>query len=155
MKRLMILFIVLTGYVLAQPTYITIVGDTTDLKNTTGHNIVLLNCFGGTTPDNTGGGLFQAVDSAYVENGIHAFDHPESGQQWVRLPYIGGELSAFDDITIADDATITGNLDVNSSSTITSLDVDGGDITLEQDEVIDNSTDGDVLIVFDEDNDSL
>jgi len=61
---------------------ITVVGDTTDLKNTHGSGVVLLEQFGGGNLN--GGGFFRRIDSTYAE-GVHAFDHPSSGKQWARI----------------------------------------------------------------------
>ncbi len=114
---------------------IKIVGDTTSLKNLTWNQPVILLQFGGGTFDRTGGGLFQRIDSTIAE-GTHAFDHPWQGSQWARLQYVGGALSAFRDITA------------------TSAEING-DITLANDEIIDNDTDGDLTFIYNEDDDSL
>ena len=55
------------------------------LKNLTNGEFVFLKQLSSTTP--TGAGWFVAVDSAYPE-GVIAFDHPETGKQWVRIDYI-------------------------------------------------------------------
>ena len=62
---------------------ITVVGDTIDLKNTKGSNILLMQHYASGT--NNGGGFFIRVDSAYIEDGTNAFDYPYDGSQWVRL----------------------------------------------------------------------
>lgn len=127
-----LLFLFLTPLIYGQD-YLEILTDTTELKEYDGSGLCLLEKF--SASDYTGGGLFIRMDSAYAE-GTHAFDYPYDGYQWVRLPYIGGELSAFQDLSA------------------TSIDLTG-DVTLENDEIVDNGTDGDVSILFNDDAASL
>jgi len=142
MKYLFVLLITCSIYGQGIP----VIGDTTDLKDYSDKQIVILEKFGGT--DQTGGGLFRRVDSAYTE-GTHAFDYTAlDGLQWVRMQWIGGELSAFDALT-AVDITTTDDLVIGDDSDL------GGDVTLENDEIIINATDGDVEFVFNDDDDSL
>ena len=84
-KLILFLAILLTSVSYSQTV---VYGDTTDLKNSTRNDVVLLNQYGGTTPDNTGGGFFYLADSAYTE-GTYAFDSYYSGKQWVRIGTFG------------------------------------------------------------------
>ncbi len=95
MKIILIFFLLTVAGFSQNFEKIQVVGDTTDLKNTTGSGIILLKQFG--RGDNTGGGLFQRIDSTFSE-GIHAFDYPYSGFQWARIQWTGGEQSAFNDL---------------------------------------------------------
>lgn len=131
MKKL--LFLLFTPLLLGQTTYLPSYGDTTDLKASTHCGVVLLEQYGGNIWDVTGGGLFHCIDSTY-EEGTHAFNHVQTGKQWARI-------GAF------------GTLSATAFST-TTMDA-AGDITLENDEYIDNSTDGDVFFVYNDDDDSL
>jgi len=93
MKYLFVLLITCSIYGQGIP----VIGDTTDLKAYSDKQIVILEKFGG--GDETGGGLFRRIDSAYTE-GTHAFDYAASdGLQWVRMQYLGGEMGAFTDLT--------------------------------------------------------
>lgn len=92
-----VLFLLLLFPIPIYSQYIKVVGDTTDLKNYDGSGIVLLEQYGGSTPDVTGGGLFHRIDSTFSE-GVHAFNHPYTGYQWARIQWIGSELSAFNDL---------------------------------------------------------
>ena len=131
-----------TGMVLAQD--IPVYADTTELKASEERGIVILEQFGGYgTYDRTGGGLFHFADSS-ISEGTHAFDHPYTGKQWQRVQYTGGEEQDFDAIT-AVDLTLTDDLIVGDDADI------GGNITLENDEVILNSTDADVEFRFNDD----
>ena len=79
MKKIILFLFLLYAGLFAQ---IRVVGDTTDLKLSSGSGIILLEEFG--AGNRSGGGFFHRVDSAYVE-GINAFDHPSTGYQWVRV----------------------------------------------------------------------
>ncbi len=94
--KILIFAFLMCGFLSAQT--IKTIGDTTDMKNLKWRQPIILLQFGGGTFDDTGGGIFIPIDSTLSE-GTHAFDHPESGKQWARLGYVGGELSAFQDIT--------------------------------------------------------
>ena len=124
MKKLFVAILLFTVGVYAQntapiPTY----GDTTDLKLSYKTGIVLLEQYGGTTWDVTGGGLFHLVDASTYDalnHGIHTFDSPISGKEWARIQWIGGELSDFNTASIA---TLTlGTVDAFSTT---------GDITID------------------------
>lgn len=78
-----ILFLLLLMPLIAKAQMITVVGDTTDLKNHAGSRMVLLEHYAAGTMN--GGGFFIRVDSAYIENGTNAFDYPYDGYQWARL----------------------------------------------------------------------
>ena len=86
MKKL--LFLLFAPFILAQSSNIPMYGDTTDLKASTHCGVVLLEQYGGSTWDVTGGGLFHCIDSTYSE-GSHAFDHSRSGKQWARIGAFG------------------------------------------------------------------
>lgn len=105
-----------------------VIGDTTDLKTYNGSGVVILEQYGGNVWDMTGGGLFHYADSSLTE-GTDAFDHPISGKQWVR---VGSTTSPFQNISA------------------TTVDM-AGNIILENDEIIDNSTDGDITFIFNDD----
>ena len=62
--------------------------DTTDIKvlNLREGEFVYLKQLSNTNPN--GGGWFVVADSAYLENGGIAFDHPISGKQYVRVSYL-------------------------------------------------------------------
>lgn len=96
MKKLILLAVI----VWLLPVYaqdIPIIGDTTDLKNHTQKQIVILSHFGG--GDETGGGLFRRIDSTYAE-GTNAFNYAAlDGLQWVRMQYMGDEQGAFTDLS--------------------------------------------------------
>ena len=118
MKKLFLAILLFTIGVSAQT--IQTVGDTTTLKALVWNQPVILQQFGGGTFDRTGGGIFQVMDSTYDEVGTHAFDHPWSGKQWVRLGYPGEEQSIFVNAEIA---TLTlGTVDAFSTT---------GDITID------------------------
>ena len=93
--------------------------DTTTLKASEETGIVLLEQFGGTTWDVTGGGLFHFADSSIAE-GTHGFDHPYTGKQWQRIQYVGGEEQDFNEATIG---TLTA--DVKIDGTASGLDMQG------------------------------
>lgn len=113
---------------------IDIVNTTTQLQLHQGTGIVILN-----SPD-AAGGVYTYIDSTYAE-GTYAFAHPYSGKQWAKLGYaIGGTFAT---MTISGAATLSSTLEVND------------DITLENDEILSNGTDGDFSIIFNEDDDSL
>jgi len=83
MKFILVLLFCATTFAQIQ-----VVGDTTSLKLTTGSGVVLLLQY--KSDPAAGGGFFKRVDSAYVEDGANAFDHPYSGSQWLRIQQIGG-----------------------------------------------------------------
>ena len=118
MKKLFLAILLFAVSMSAQT--IQTVGDTTSLKVLVWNQPVILQQFGGATFDRTGGGIFQVMDSTYDEVGTHAFDHPWSGKQWVRLGYPGEEQSTFVNAEIA---TLTlGTVDAFSTT---------GDITID------------------------
>lgn len=112
MKKLLF-FLLLTPIIFAQK----VVGDTTDLKLYDGSGIVILEQYGGSTWDLTGGGLFHMIDSTYDE-GTHAFDHIVSGKQWARLGAFG-TMSAT--TLTATTLTTTGAIQVGTTFSLDSL----------------------------------
>ena len=118
--RKIILFLLFGASIFAQE--FKLVGDTTDLKTLVWNRPVLLLQFGGGTFDRTGGGIFQVIDSTYTE-GTHAFDHPWSGKQWVRIQYLGDEQGAFTDLS-ADELTLTEDLSVGEDVFTTTAETD-------------------------------
>ena len=111
MKKLLLSIIFLLSMPFIYGQYnIRVLTDTTELKLYDGSGLCLLEKFGG--GDRTGGGIFIRQDSAYTE-GTHAFDYSYPGYQWVRLPYIGGELSDFNALTAVTIVT-TGLITANS-----------------------------------------
>ena len=65
MKKIFVALVLLCVVSYAQN--IPVYGDTTDLKLSYKTSVVLLEQYGGTTWDNTGGGLFHLIDSTYYE----------------------------------------------------------------------------------------
>lgn len=134
MKKL--LWLLFTPLLIGQ---IDIVNTTAQLQLHEGTGVIILN-----SPD-AAGGVYTCIDSAYSE-GTYAFPHPYTGKQWAKLGYaIAGTFSALtiDGVATLSSATLSSTLEVND------------DITLENDEVLSNSTDGDFSITFNEDDDSL
>lgn len=88
MKKILLLFFLMCGIVFAQgrARMIIVVGDTTDLKNTSGSGVVLLQQFSANNLN--GGGFFHRIDSTYAE-GRDAFSHPDGALlQWARIGYV-------------------------------------------------------------------
>ena len=79
MKKIILFLLLLCTASFAQ---LTVVGDTTDLKNTKESGMVILEQFG--KGNTSGGGFFRRIDSTYAE-GTNAFDYYVAGYQWVRL----------------------------------------------------------------------
>jgi len=77
--KLILIFLISFISITAQ---IKVVGDTTDLKNTYGSGVVLLEQYG--RGDINGGGFFHRIDSAYSE-GTFAFSYPTDNCQAVRM----------------------------------------------------------------------
>ena len=101
---------------------IPIIGDTTDLKNHSVKQIVILQHFGG--GDETGGGLFRRIDSTYSE-GTHAFDYAAwQGKQWVRMQYMGDEMGAFSDLSAV------GTIDIDAVGTVSDHVIDFSNVTI-------------------------
>ena len=89
---------------------ITVVGDTIDLKNTKGSNILLMQHYASGT--NNGGGFFIRVDSAYIEDGTNAFDYPLSQDSLINLllPSTKVGTDVFTTTAETDTVTISGAL---------------------------------------------
>ena len=118
MKKL-ILFLLLSIPILGQE--LQIAGDTTVIKLIASSRVVLLLQFGGSTFDTNGGGLFQCIDSTYAE-GTHAFDHPWTGKQWVRIQYLGGASASFNSLytnTLSLDSLVSTGVDVFTTTAVT------------------------------------
>jgi len=82
MKKIILFLLLLCTASFAQ---ITVVGDTTDLKNIKESGVVLLEQFG--KGNTSGGGFFHRIDSTYTE-GRDAFDYYVAGYQWARIGYV-------------------------------------------------------------------
>ena len=118
MKRIIFFLFVLCTISFAQ---IRVVGDTTDLKITSGSGIILLEEFG--AGNRSGGGFFHRIDSTYAE-GRDAFNHPSAGYQWARIGYVeygSMFLNSQDTVTIVTDSTYytIGTIkEINDSTTL-------------------------------------
>ena len=105
MKKLILFLVFLASMNYAQTVSF---GDTTDLKTTNRTDVVLLQQYGGSTWDNTGGGFFYLADSSYDE-GTYAFDSYYSGKQWIRVGTFGAIATST--ITLENDETIANTTD--------------------------------------------
>lgn len=109
MKKYLLLALLLTVGLNAQ---VMMIGDTLDLKTYSGTNLVLLLHYGAGTEE--GAGLFRKVDSAYVEDGINAFDYPYDGYQWARVNLLSGGRN-FNQLTTKY-LTLTANISVGTGA---------------------------------------
>lgn len=132
MKKLL-LALLFAPLLMAQ--YIPVVNTSTQLSAFEGTGLCILNA-----PDATGG-VYTFIDSTYSE-GTYAYDHIYSGKQWAKLGY-------------AVNMSTSGTLAVTGAVTFSSTAEINGNITLENDEIVANSTDGDLIFTFNEDDDSL
>ena len=85
-------------------------------------------------------GIYTSIDSTYAE-GTYAFDHLYTGQQWARLGAFAN--SDFIALTVDETSTLTGAVTLGST------------LILPNAEIIANSTDGDIIVTFNDDDDSL
>jgi hypothetical protein len=82
--KYILLFIALMSTSYAQYMSIPVYEDTAALKLSKESGIVFLKQNSGS--DQTGGGFFMRIDSAYAE-GTYAFDSKQTGMQWLRMGY--------------------------------------------------------------------